>query len=1654
MPEGNVVARIMGQLGLDFNPAITAADLFVTKIKTVDTILKELQATAIRTGSILGQSFNAVGMSASSMSAQQIKDAQMLAYTSRATAQSRLADARSAQAENAPLLQQAKQRISLANEELILTRAKGRYLIDSSEAGKRRAATELVNARMAVEAAREAAVIEKSRTATSVVSSRVATEAAREAAVAEKARGQALRDSAVATRVNAQATTEAARQSALLAQARRNEAQAALAAARANQIATGAVTTNAAAHRGLYNSLYNTGTMIHHLNWLASGVILFAGLGTAKQGLVDYEKHLANITTTLPQLHGNIQATNAAGQELLKTSERYGVSLEEIANSARSVSRLYKETATALGMVDQITLLNVIDNVNLDNATKGLEATMVSYGKGLKNNAEILSFSMDIIDRITTLTHNAFAKGDDLVQILQRSASAAKVAGMQLSELLALGTTALRSTGLPGANIGNFLKTIIGTLAAPTDKVKASLKEIGVELKNTEGKLRPVYDILLDISKATGKAQYSQEDLTGAIEATSRGIFQWAKLAAVIGNYEEIVRTSALQFQAQGQTMAMAGQQLDTLARKASTLKAAMIDLFANAGNSGIRNDLKATIDSITQFILGLKSSGSTLLKIGGLYLGFGLLLKTMTGIYNMLSTAVGILTAAKVRLTVATEVQTVALTAETGVAARAAAATTAFTAALARNPIGLLTVGVAALIGYLVNYTYATGEAEKATIDLSQKRQDDIQAQLQQINRNKEHTDWLKTMAKESETLKKAIDSGTLSDAEKAAAQSKLDAVTQAVTSTLSDQEKQIVANSKTMSEAIKKINEKREALNAEKITTINNQIEETKAVQEGAIARMTAYDNEVKSLEALANARGASLVEKAKETSPGKYAVNYAREAFGRYNPAAVFGLPGARPSDTTTPISELAAKDTLQPYVQGNKSEYEKAAEDAKKAKNDIQGYIDSIKALGNTLTVPHAGDAGGDDDDKPPNLSDFAAPMKEMANEAKLAMTQYQDALQSTDLQLTNITARERIFRLQLKNDTVPTMNQVIQEQSLYTETIQANLVKQNQLHAAANEGRAQLAELSATMADLIQQHESGAISTKEFNAAMSSLNPTIQQLEKDVAGYGNSWMDAEYNIKETQQTLADMKDEYSKKVFDNATKVMNHEVTMARMSTQQQIAYLKELETARQWDTATQWKLQEERIQAYKKGLKEQMDLVKEAYDTRLKQIEDEIDAEDGKTKKLVDNKEKEIKAIDKETDVQIKAIQTLMDALDTEQTNSDREEAERDHNQKIADLQKEKQYHEVRTGFEHQNKIDEINKEMAEEEHAWDLKKKDWARDDQKDTYQDQIDALKEQEDARKDAINQEITDIKKASDTKKKELQKYYDQIQKLLSDKNLDMLASLSTTDEQWYNKAVTWMEKLAQGIRDGSINVTDAMSGLQSLIDSGTTTSQNRPTVKPSTGTSGTGSSGSTSGSITQKVPLATIGPGQYTMEGDTAYMWSRSLANLLGKSVQWNEQYQQVKIGSEWFNPIMKGDNAYVGIRQVAESLGYKVGWNDPNVLIYPQAHTGASVGDSGIAELLKGERVLSPQLTVSFDRMAQVLANFPSIPDRIATMGQGGGFSDNAVDRIVAAIESRKGVQIGTLFHAENVGFEDQGDMDIFNRQLAQKINSLSTARGR
>lgn len=146
---------------------------------------------------------------------------------------------------------------------------------------------------------------------------------------------------------------------------------------------------------------------------------------------------------------------------------------------------------------------------------------------------------------------------------------------------LAGGTTELNTVlgiladnGIKGAEGGTHLRNVILSLSAPTDKAASLLEELGVTTKDAEGNLRPMQDVMGELSQSLaefGSAEkaeiissiFNKTDIAAVNALLDKNSIEWSELSAAIDD-------------SAGAADKMAKTQLDNLAGDITLFKSAL----------------------------------------------------------------------------------------------------------------------------------------------------------------------------------------------------------------------------------------------------------------------------------------------------------------------------------------------------------------------------------------------------------------------------------------------------------------------------------------------------------------------------------------------------------------------------------------------------------------------------------------------------------------------------------------------------------------------------------------------------------------------------------------------------------------------------------------------------------------------------------------------------------------------------------------------------------------------------------------------------------------------------------------------------------------------------------------------------------------------
>lgn len=602
-----------------------------------------------------------------------------------------------------------------------------------------------------------------------------------------------------------------------------------------------------------------TRKLYSHLNWIVAGATLdaiFTIPSETLNRLIETDEALHNLGTVMRSLeetkivdgkevHTGRQDMDAVYEEYKKltaAAAEYGATTDDIFESARLWGRMYKDVNTVNTLTAQSAKLAVADNFSVEESTRAVEAAMFQFGLQARTSAESLAFSNQIIDVYTALSHQAGVSAQDLARGVERTGAVAHQAGMDFEFLNALIAQGTRSTALSGQEIGNMLKTLIGSFR--DTKAIAALGNLGISVTETKDgveQYRSVQDVLLDVAIA---AQTTDNDLQKLFKGISGGKFQWSKAAAMFSDYGEIIKNWGLAVRSMNFTDTQVQTQMDSLSRRIQQLKTDMESLLIGGAmnENGLSDKIKGIVSALDGLVRWLNSiptsTYDSVLYIGKLIatiLALKVAVGAITSTWNALKVSVAQYVMTTNGATIVTAKQTAALDAEALAAKRDAAEQAKLANAKAAQQlangnsmgalvtkvggasgaIGMLIKGVGRLIPYvsvavgvveLASYAFDSMKSSSEEAAKAQNKLADSFAQHEQLtHRYEEESKFVSALCDGYVKYKEAIDSGSLSTEKRAVAEKQLGIIESELATMVSQAAVDEIKSSDNVAEAAK---------------------------------------------------------------------------------------------------------------------------------------------------------------------------------------------------------------------------------------------------------------------------------------------------------------------------------------------------------------------------------------------------------------------------------------------------------------------------------------------------------------------------------------------------------------------------------------------------------------------------------------------------------------------------------------------------------------------------------------------------------------------------------------------------------------------------------------------------------------------------------
>jgi TP901 family phage tail tape measure protein len=295
-------------------------------------------------------------------------------------------------------------------------------------------------------------------------------------------------------------------------------------------------------------------------------IALVAGLRAAINSIVEFDTEL----TKLSQITGIVKEDlSGLSDEMIRVSTETGTALGEIANAARTLAQAgflrggQEEIERFLEPISKVPLLPTFDNIE-----QGVEAVITALGQFGQAGLE----PVQILDKLTKVADNFAVTSNDLTIGLQKGGGAFAALGGDIDEFIALFTTLRATTRESAGTIGTAIKTISARLARPTSI--AFLENIGVQVRNSEGQLLGLIEILQNTSEVFDRVGTEQQAIIGE---QLGGLRQISRLFAALRSPEIIQDVLATSRASAGALEASAEVALQSISAQINLVKAEFV---------------------------------------------------------------------------------------------------------------------------------------------------------------------------------------------------------------------------------------------------------------------------------------------------------------------------------------------------------------------------------------------------------------------------------------------------------------------------------------------------------------------------------------------------------------------------------------------------------------------------------------------------------------------------------------------------------------------------------------------------------------------------------------------------------------------------------------------------------------------------------------------------------------------------------------------------------------------------------------------------------------------------------------------------------------------------------------------------------------------
>ena len=305
----------------------------------------------------------------------------------------------------------------------------------------------------------------------------------------------------------------------------------------------------------------------------ATGAVT-AFAGSAVKVASTFDSSMSQVAATMGYTMDELNTEGSAAAQTFETLSAFAqemgsktaFSASQAADALNYMALAGYDAETSMTMLPNVLNLAAAGGIELAAASDMVTDAQSALGLSLDETSELV----DKMAKASSKSNTSVAQLGDAILTVGGTAKTLAGGTTELSQALGL----LADNGIKGAEGGTALRNLILSLSAPTDIAAKKMKELGLEVYDANGAMRPMKDIFQDLngtlSSMTQGEQtevlntlFNKVDLKSANALLATSADRWDELANAIDN-------------ADGAAQAMADVQLDNLNGDITLFKSAL----------------------------------------------------------------------------------------------------------------------------------------------------------------------------------------------------------------------------------------------------------------------------------------------------------------------------------------------------------------------------------------------------------------------------------------------------------------------------------------------------------------------------------------------------------------------------------------------------------------------------------------------------------------------------------------------------------------------------------------------------------------------------------------------------------------------------------------------------------------------------------------------------------------------------------------------------------------------------------------------------------------------------------------------------------------------------------------------------------------------